>query len=270
LIAADDSDNLQYPTLSPDGKQIAYQAETEDKRGELRIFNRETNQIRVVLKTENAGIVSAFSPGGEWIAFQNRIESNTEICLIKTDGSGLTNLTNNPARDVSPAFSPDGKQIVFASNRDGNFGAFNLYTMNADGTNQRQIYQSKARSFAPAFSPDGKQIIFTNDKEDGATGNFEIFKIELEIAESEKRLTFRPRVDSYPAFSPDGKRIAFVSNTDGNAEIYLMNADGTGLFRLTRNQAEDTTPQFSKDGKRIVFSSNRSEKFALYEINLID
>jgi len=64
--------------------------------------------------------------------------------------------------------------------------------------------------------------------------------------------------------------IAFVSDTDGNAEIYLMNADGTGLLRLTRNLANDSTPQFSKDGKRIIFSSNRNGKFALYEIFIGD
>ena len=70
------------------------------------------------------------------------------------------------------------------------------------------------------------------------------------------------------AFSPDGKRIAFVSSADGNAEIYLMNSDGAGLLRLTRNKAEDTTPQFSKDGKNLIFTSNRNGRFALYQIQL--
>ncbi len=270
LVLADESSNLRFPTLSPDGTKIAFQAETEEKRGELRIYDMENKHSRVVLKTENADISPAFSIDGELIAFQNRIESNTEICLIKLDGSNLINLTNNVARDVNPAFSPDGKQIVFASNRGGNFGVFHLYVMNSDGTNQHRIYDSKAMSVAPAWSPDGKQIVFTNDKEDGATGNFEIFTIELATAAPEKRLTFRRRADSQPVFSPDGKHITFVSETDGNAEIYIMNAAGTGLFRLTRNLAEDTNPEFSRDGKRIVFSSNRSEKFALYEINLID
>ncbi len=268
LVLADEKSNLQFPFASPDGKQIVFQA--ENKSGELRIFDVETRANRVLLKTENADIAPVFSPDGNWIAFQNRVESNTEICLIKSDGSDFQNLTNNAARDVNPAFSPDGTKIVFASNRDGNYGIYNLYLMNADGSNQRQIYASKGMSLDPEWLPDGKQIIFTNDKEDGATGNFEIFKIEPDTSQPEKRLTFRRRSDTQPAVSPDGKLIAFVSNTDGNAEIYVQNSDGTRLLRLTRNQAEDTTPQFSRDGKRIIFSSNRDGKFALYEIKIAE
>ncbi len=268
LVLGDAKSDLQFASASPGGKQIVFQAETDEKKGEIRIFDTESKQTRVVLKTENADIAPVLSPDGTLIAFQNRIEANTEICLIKTDGSGFTNLTNNAARDVSPAFSPDGKQIAFASNRDGNFGVFQLYVMNSDGSNQRRIYSGKQMSLAPAWSPDGKQIIFMNDKEDGGIGNFEIFSIDLDNAESEKRLTFRRRLDSQPAFSPDGNFIAFISEADGNAEVYLMNADGRNLIRLTRNTAEDVTPQFSKDGKRIIFSSNRKGKFAIYELEL--
>ena len=266
LILADEKSNLQHPSLSPDDKQIVFQAETENKSGELRVFDVETKQSRVLLKTENADIEPVFSPDGTRIAFQNRIENNTEICLIKTDGSGFQNLTLNAARDVSPAFSSDGKQIAFASNRDGNFGLFQLYVMNADGSNPHQIYSSNATSGSPAWSPDGASIVFANDKEDGRIGNYELFKIGLKAGETEKRLTFRRRIDWQPAFSPDGKHIAFVSNTDGNSEIYVQNSDGSGLLRLTRNLAEDLTPQFSKDSKRIIFSSNRAGKFAIYEI----
>ena len=266
LILADENSNLESPSYSPDGRQIAYQAEIEGKRGELRVFDVESRQSRVLLKTENTDIAPVFSPDGTRIAIQNRIESNAEICLIKTDGSGLTNLTQNAARDLNPAFSPDGTQIAFSSNRDGNYGIYNLYVMDPDGGNQHRIYSNKGgMSLWPAWSADGKGIAFANDKEDGRSGNFELFKIDLEASGSEKRLTFRHRADVCPAFSPDGKQIVFSSNTDGNAEIYIMNADGTGLLRITRNPAEDISPRWSPDGQRIIFSSNRDGKFALYE-----
>ena len=269
-IFADEKSDLQFPFASPNGKQIVYQAEIEKKSGELRVFDRETKRSRMLLETANPDLAPVFSPDGEWIAFQNRIDGNTEICLIKSDGSGLRNLTNNAARDLNPSFSPDGKQIVFSSNRDGNFGLFQLYLMSSDGGNQRQIHYNNGMSLTPAWSPDGKRIIFTNDKEDGRTGNFEIFRIDLETAASEKRMTFRRRSDSMPVFSPDGRHIVFVSTTDGNSEIYVMNSDGIFPLRITRNSAEDTSAQWSPDGKRIMFTSNRAGKFAIYEIEFSD
>ena len=268
LVLADENSNLKFPSSSPDGKKIVYQSDLPDKSIELRVFDTESKQTRVLLKAEIADIMPVFSPDGSWIAFQNRVEGNTEVCLIKPDGSGLTNLTNNAARDGSPAFSPDGKQIVFASSRDGNNALFQLYVMNADGGNPHQIYQSNGMSVSPVWSPDGGKIVFANDKEDGRTGNFEIFSIGLETNAAEQRLTFRRRADIEPAVSTDGKLIVFVSDIDGNAEIYLMNSDGTNLLRVTRNPATDTTPQFTKDGKCLIFSSNRGGKFAIYEIRL--
>jgi TolB protein len=140
--------------------------------------------------------------------------------------------------------------------------------MNMNGSNQHRIYYSNGLSTAPVWPPDGKEIVFANDKEDNRTGNFEIFSIEPETSEAEKRLTFRHHFDTFPAVSPDGRRIAFVSETDGNPEIYLMSRNGTAFLRVTRNPAEDISPRWSPDGRRIIFSSNRNGKFALYEIEL--
>lgn len=268
IVLSEAEQNLSAPTYSPDGKKIAYQAELADKSGELRIFDLETRENRLLAKNYNADIAPVWSPGGELIAFQNRIDGNTEICLIKPDGSGLKNLTNHPSKDSSPAWSPDGRQIVFTSNRDGNTQVFQIYAMNADGTNQHRIYYVGGISSFPAWSPDGKKIVFANDKEDGRSGNFEIFTIEPETGEAVNRLTFRRRFDTQPVFSPDGKRIAFVSEADGNPEIYLMQSDGAGLLRLTRNAAEDISPRWSNDGRKIIFSSNRRGKFAIYEIEI--
>lgn len=267
-IPIDGHNELGSPAYSPDGKSIAYQVELGDKSGELHIWNLETKRDSLVIKTKIADVSPAWSPSGQWIAFQNRVEDNTEICIIRPDGSGLKNLTQNPAADRSPAWSPDGKQIAFVSNRDGDYGLFQIYAMNADGSNQHRVYYSKAISAWPSWSPDGRSIVFANDKEDNRSGNFEIFIIEPDTGEPERRLTFRRRYDVSPVFSPSGKRIAFASNTDGNYEIYVMNADGTGLLRLTRDAAEDNSPHWSPDETKIVFSSNREGKFAIYELTV--
>ncbi|MFZ1700761.1 MAG: winged helix-turn-helix domain-containing protein [Pyrinomonadaceae bacterium] len=265
FVFGDEANNISFPSYSPDGTQIVYQAEMPDKSGELRVFDVTNRQARVLLKTQNADIAPLFSPDGTKIIFQNKIESNTEICSIDLDGGGLQNLTNNGARDGGPAYSPDGSQIAFSTNRDGNTGKYNLYVMNADGSEQRQVYSAPAgMSGSVAWSPDRTSVIFANDfAEDG---NFEIFEVRLGGNEAARRLTFRRLADDRPSISPNGRRIAFASNTDGNWELYLMNADGTGQLRLTRNRANDSMPHFSPDGKKIIFSSDRGGKYALYEI----
>jgi len=154
---------------------------------------------------------------------------------------------------------------VFVSNRDGNYDIFPVYVMNSDGSNPHRIYFTNAVSLSPVWSPDARQIVFANDKEDGRTGNFELFTIEPETVNPEKRLTFRKKYDSEPMFSPDGRKIAFSTNADGNWEVYVMNSDGSSPLRITRDFATDLNPSWSPDGKRIIFSSNRNGKFALFE-----
>ena len=267
-VLSSDAASLNTPAYSTQGNKLLYVAEREDKSGELHVVDVKTEDDAVIFRSETADMHPVFAPDGRSIALQQRVEGNAEICVIGVDGGEVRNLTNNAARDILPSWSPDGSRIAFASNRDGNYDVFALYVMNADGTNPHRLYFSNAISTFPSWSPDGRTIAFANDKEDMRTGNFEIFVIEPETANAEQRLTFRGKYDIDPQFSPDGKRIAFVTNTDGNWEIYLMNSDGTGLLRLTRNTAVDTHPAWSPDGQRIIFSSDRDGRSALYEIVL--
>ncbi|MEO6334890.1 MAG: winged helix-turn-helix domain-containing protein [Pyrinomonadaceae bacterium] len=266
-LLSDNDKNLGFPSYSPDGKQIVYQVETKDKGGEIRTFNLETREGSLVLATVDPHISPIFTPDGSRIIFHNRVGSSMEICAVKTDGTDLVNLTNDPSKDVDPAVSPDGTKIVFASNRGGNYGIFDLYVMNADGGDQRQIYSNRdGMSVSPTWSADGKEIAFANDREGGRIGNFEIYKIMPETG-TETRLTFLSRYDGTPSFSPDGRRIAFSSNSDGNSEIYMMNADGSGRLRITRDLADDVSPRWSPAG-RLIFISNRDGKYAIYEVEL--
>ena len=74
-------------------------------------------------------------------------------------------------------------------------------------------------------------------------------------------------VKTDPVYSPDGMKLAFISTHDGDPEIFVMNADGTGLKKLTENTAVDAAPSWSPDGGKIVFTSDRSGAFELYRMN---
>ena len=267
-VFSDATKHLTCASYAPDGKRIVYQAMLEDGTGELGILDLATKQSRVIRKTEVADAIPEWSPDGEWIVFQARVGENTEICLIKPDGSGFTNLTKHPAKDITPTWSPDGRQIAFASNRGHSTEVFQLFVMNADGTNPHALGPTGAMSAAPHWSKLGG-IVFANDKEDFRTGNFELFTID-ETGENLRRLTFRKRFDVTPSWSPDGKLIAFVSELDGNQELYVLHPDGSHMTRLTRTPSEDLWPRWSPDGKRLIFSSRRSGRFALYEFVVND
>jgi hypothetical protein len=171
------------------------------------------------------------------IAFTSNRDGNWEIYVMNADGSGVTRLTNNPAEDDLPSWSPDGRRIAFASNRDGNR---EIYVMNADGSGQINLTNNPAYDGVPSWSPDGRRIAFVSNRD----GNREIYVMNAD-GSGQINLTNNPAYDDLPSWSLDGRRIAFVSNRDGNREIYVMNADGSGVTRLTNNPAWDEWPAWS-------------------------
>jgi Tol biopolymer transport system component/DNA-binding winged helix-turn-helix (wHTH) protein len=265
-MMADNRADLNFPTVSRNGKSIIFLAQTDKDNFEIRSFDVETKRLKNIHKLSNETSLS-LSADGQTIAFQSKIDGNTEICLIEIDGSNLRNISNNRGTDAAAKFSPDGKQIAFLSNR-GEQGVLDIYLMNADGSNQKMIYSSGVLGTNSSldWSADGASIYFSNDKESGRNGNFEIFKIATDGNKEVIRLTNRPRFgDEAPAVSPDGKRIVFQSTQKENSEIYLMKTDGTGLLRLTRNLADDKSPIWTTDGTKIYFSSNRNGKYEIFE-----
>jgi len=173
---------------------------------------------------------------------------------------GEVRLTNNPADDFSPSWSPDDKNIAFASDRDGNW---EIYIMNTDGSGQIRLTNNTAVDGAPSWSPDDKNIAFESDRD----GNWEIYIMNAD-GSGQTNLTDNPADDFSPSWSPDGKRIAFASDRDGNWEIYIMNADGSGQTNLTDNPVDYYASSWSPDGKRIAFESDRDGNYEIYVMNV--
>jgi TolB protein len=108
----------------------------------------------LLLLVATALVVGACSGGDSvgQIAFTSERDGNFEVYAIDTDGSNLTQLTENPAEDDVPAWSPDGTKITFYSDRDGNF---EVYVMDADGSNQTRLTDNPAADAVPEWSPVG-------------------------------------------------------------------------------------------------------------------
>lgn len=169
-----------------------------------------------------------------------------------------------------PEWSPDGKKIIFTSDRDHK--SREIYTMNKDGSGVVRVTENEFFEEVPTWSIDGRKILFTRQikEQDDTThaANGEIFIMDAN-GKNEKRLTFKKGYDSGAKFSPDGKRIAFYGPTeDKNFELFIMNSDGSNVINLTNDVLEDYSPSWSPDGKWIAYTSGTSEQYDVWVINV--
>lgn len=184
------------------------------------------------------------------ILFMSDRDGNREIYAMSEDGSDIRRLTNHPAEDTEPAWSPDRRQIAFSSNRDGDFAVF---VMNADGTGIRRV-TGDVGSFAssPSWSPDGRRLAYVSN----ASGITQIYTIAQEGTD-ERQITQGGFESLDPVWSPDGRLIAFAANANGNFEIYVVRPDGTGARQITNDPTVDSdSPAWSPDGTQIAFAAN--------------
>jgi len=163
---------------------------------------------------------------------------------MQPDGSGLLNLSNNPADDTNPAFSPDGSQIAFVSNRDAEEGGQSIYVMNADGSQLRQLTFDHWSNW-PAWSPDGTQITYTSSDD--------IFIINADGSGQPVNLTNSPEKDEQSSWSPVSQRIAWVSDKN----IFTMDPDGSHVTQLTFDNANDGV-RWTVDGRLYTMWNDHS------------
>jgi TolB protein len=158
--------------------------------------------------------------------------------------------------DAYPSLSPDSRQILFQSNRNG---VFEIFTMKPDGTDLKQLTYDNVDDNTPSWSPDGRFIVFASGRDNDES---DIYIMDAD-GKNQKRLTNSPGDDSHPHFSPDGTKIIFNSprnSPDLKAdwsrqwhEIFIMNTDGTEQKQITSFKTVSTFPSISPNGKKICF-----------------
>ncbi len=234
---------------SPDGTRIAYieHYNTFLDSALIAVNTDGSNLLRLDIGYKASGEPS-WSPDGRYIAFTEGAEHYpSSIGVIRQDFGGWLSLsldisseycsTNDCPDNHSPTWSPNGQQIAFVSERDGDS---DIYIVNTDNSDYVCLTDNAVGDGEPVWSPDGLKIAFVSNRD----GNAEIYIMNADGSEP-TRLTDDPATDVNPAWSPDGKQIAFASDRDGNYEIYMMNADGSQQARLTNNETNDWAPIWS-------------------------
>lgn len=245
-----------------------------------------------------------FSFDGRRLIFQSTREPYgcDQIFTMAIDGSELRRVSNGEGRTTCGYFMPDGRQVVYASTHatmkecpprpDFSRGyvwpiiaAYDIYKANADGSGAVALTTTPGYDAEATVGPDGR-IVFTSLRD----GDMEIYSMKADGTDV-RRLTNRPGPDGGAFFSRDGKTIVFRGKTlqggelaeyqallaEGlwrptDLEIFVMNADGTGLRQVTSLQGSSFAPFFHPDGRRIIFSSNhhdpKGRNFDLYMVNI--
>lgn len=259
--------------FSPDDQNIIFQAvPTGQENYQIYRMNLSEGIPRLVSTGKGACTCSFFHPSGEKIIFASSHEdpdpkskeksdrykwdltAYMNIYEANPDGSDLKALTTGSAYHAECAYSPDGEEIVFASNESG---SMNLYIMKKDGSEVRKItHTDHCYNGGPFFMPDGKQVIFRADRE-----KKDYLQIYITDGTTERQLTDNGAINWAPYPHPDGKTIAYTTSLYGHHAyaIELLDIETGATQRLTYGNTFDGLPVFSHDGRKLLWTSKRGQ-----------
>ncbi len=188
-----------------------------------------------------------------------------QLCQINADGTDYQQLTNEEANNYYPVYSPSGKTIVYASNKNG--GVFDLFLSVLEGAPPQRLTNFIGNVVSPTFSPDGKKILFANRAGEGPTS---LWTVDV-IGENANLLYAGPNTIVAADWSPDGTTIAFAMAVDKPDEyqIFLMNADGTNAQQLTNGlPGIGGSIDWSPDGRYILIHAGPQGDKNIFKIDV--
>ncbi|MBZ5496775.1 MAG: DPP IV N-terminal domain-containing protein [Acidobacteriia bacterium] len=226
-----------FPSWAPDSSKLAFISYKTGKP-EINIYSY-LDGSRLPFPVFNSLTANPkISPDGSRLVFtMTDPRGNIDIYVSKLDGTDRRNLTNSPAINSTPTWSPSGSQIAFISNRDS---TPQIYICDTDGANVRRIVKEGGEADWPAWSPDGRWIAF--HWKPRMAESFDIYIAEVSTGQI-RQLTSDSGSNECPSWAPDGRHLAFQSNRTGSDQIFIMLADTNNPeLRMVTSQGANTCP----------------------------
>jgi TolB protein len=223
----------QSPSVSPDGKMVAYatMVSGENAGWQIRVRDADSGRQRTFLNPGKTSIMTTpeFSPDGSKLWFSMEIDGWQQLAKANLDGSGRERVSQVRAIEVSPRLNPKtGGEVLFIS---GRTSKQQLYKMNANGSGVEMITTNDGEVANPSWSPDGRKIAFSWTK-GYDPGNFNIFVMDMSRKEP-VQLTRQNGSNENPTWAPDGVHLVYSNKRGNSTQIYSMLANGTRVKQLT-------------------------------------
>jgi len=220
------------PTVSKNGSKILFGC-----RADICIVDADGSNL-THLTTSGMESMPAWSWDETRIAFTSRRDGNLEIYAMSSDGSNPIRLTNDPAQDLGPNWSPNGAHLVFDSDRNDPGGDFQVYIMDANGMNPTPLISGNGSSYDAVWSHSGAKLAFGSSR----NGTNQLF---IANADGSQQIALVRSPAANPAWAFDDQQIAFTDLARQHTTVAVVRSDGLDVRVLTDSQVTSREPTFS-------------------------
>jgi Tol biopolymer transport system component/serine/threonine protein kinase len=266
------SDAGYNPAWSPDGTKLVYAEESiarpEDRSGRvsrLWIVDLATGQRRLLNKDD--GVQPSWSPNGQYIAYWAiDLDGDRDLWTVRVSGGPPIRITRDHYLDWNPVWSPDGNWLYFCSNRGGSMGIWRVPIKESTGEahgSPEPIHTPASYPAHLSFSRNGRYMAYVQQITTGRLSAVRFDPERAAVVSEPKEILQSVKGIARPSLSPDGEWLAFNS-TEQDEELFIMNADGSGLRQLTNGGYRNRGPRWSPDGKHLAFFSTRSGDWEIW------
>jgi Tol biopolymer transport system component/tRNA A-37 threonylcarbamoyl transferase component Bud32 len=266
------SDAGYNPAWSPDGRQIVYAEESvarpEDRSvriSRLWIVDLATGKHRLLNKDD--GVQPSWSPNGQYVAYWAiDLDGDRDLWTVRVSGGPPIRITRDHFLDWNPVWSPDGGWLYFCSNRGGSMGIWRIPMKESTGEARGAPEPIHTPASYPAhlsFSRNGRYMAYVQQITTGRLSAVRFDPVREAVVSEPKEILQSVKGIARPSLSPDGDWLAFNS-TEQDEELFIMNADGSGLRQVTNGGFRNRGPRWSPDGKHLAFFSTRTGDWEIW------